>query len=92
MRIVFRARALRHLHEIEYHIGQDNPKAAARVIVRLETAINTLADHPLLAPAGTVPGTRQLTVPGSPYLVVYRVAADEITILAVLHAARRIRS
>lgn len=42
MRIVFRARALRHLREIEHHIGQDNPKAAARVIVRLESAINTL--------------------------------------------------
>ncbi|MDI4657964.1 type II toxin-antitoxin system RelE/ParE family toxin [Xanthobacter autotrophicus] len=92
MRIVFRARALRHLREIEHHIGQDNPKAAARVIGRLETAINTLADHPFSAPAGMVPGTRQLTLPGSPYLVVYRVAGDEITILAVLHAARRIRS
>ena len=92
MRIVFRARALRHLREIEHHIGQDNPKAAARVIVRLETAINTLADHSFSAPAGTVRGTRRLTVSGSPYLVVYRVGDDEVTILAVLHAVRHIRS
>ncbi|WP_394099661.1 type II toxin-antitoxin system RelE/ParE family toxin [Xanthobacter versatilis] len=46
MRIVFRARALRYLREIDHHIGQDNPKAAARVIVRLETAINTLPTIP----------------------------------------------
>ncbi|WP_394091148.1 type II toxin-antitoxin system RelE/ParE family toxin [Xanthobacter autotrophicus] len=46
----------------------------------------------LFGPVGTVRGTRQLTVSGSPYLVVYRVGDDEVTILAVLHAARQIRS
>ncbi|MBN8918542.1 MAG: type II toxin-antitoxin system RelE/ParE family toxin [Rhizobiales bacterium] len=45
-----------------------------------------------VGPGGTVPGTRQLAIADTPYLVIYRVDADGITILAVLHAARRARS
>ncbi|WP_394083477.1 type II toxin-antitoxin system RelE/ParE family toxin [Xanthobacter aminoxidans] len=63
-----------------------------RLVARIERAILNLADHPLSAPAGIVPGTRQLAIADTPYLVIYRVDADGITILAVLHAARRARS
>lgn len=61
-------------------------------MVRIERAIADLADHPLSAPSGTLPGTRQLALAGTPYLVIYRVDADGITVLAVLHAARHMPS
>jgi plasmid stabilization system protein ParE len=38
---------------------------------------------------GRVPGTRELVVAGTPYVVAYRVAASQIDVLAVIHAARR---
>ena len=37
---------------------------------------------------GKVPGTRDLVVTGTPYLVVYEVTSDWISILRVLRAAR----
>ncbi len=92
MKITFRARALGHLRQIERYVAADSPAAAGRLVARIERAILNLADHPLSAPAGVVPGTRQRAIDDTPYLVIYRVDTDGITILAVLHAARRVRS
>lgn len=92
MKVTFRARALGHLRQIERYVAADSPAAAGRLIARIERAILNLVDHPLSAPVGVVPGTRQLAIADTPYLVIYRVDGDGITILAVLHAARRLRS
>lgn len=92
MKVTFRARALGHLRQIERYVAADTPAAAGRLVARIERAILNLADHPLSAPAGVVPGTRQRAIADTPYLVIYRVDTDGITILAVLHAAPRARS
>ncbi len=39
--------------------------------------------------AGRVPGTRELLIPGTPYIIPYRVRAGAVEILRVFHAARR---
>jgi toxin ParE1/3/4 len=38
---------------------------------------------------GRVPGTRELVVAGTPYIVAYRVTASRVDVLAIIHAARR---
>jgi toxin ParE1/3/4 len=38
---------------------------------------------------GRVPKTRELVIAGSPYFVPYRVAGDTISILRIIHGARR---
>lgn len=43
------------------------------------------AEHPYLFPSGRVPGTREIVAHPN-YIVVYRVAADRIEVLTVLHA------
>ena len=37
---------------------------------------------------GRVAGTRELTIPGTPFVVAYRIEKNGMRILAVLHAAR----
>jgi toxin ParE1/3/4 len=37
---------------------------------------------------GRVAGTREPVIPGTPFLVAYRIEKNEVRILAVLHAAR----
>lgn len=89
MQVRWLSRALRNLGEEADHIAQDDPAAAARMVVLIEDAVALLADHPGLGRPGRVPGTRELVVPGTPYLVPYRVRGQHVDILRVFHGRRR---
>jgi toxin ParE1/3/4 len=39
--------------------------------------------------AGRVPGTRELVIAGTPFIIPYRVAENTIQILRVLHGKRK---
>jgi toxin ParE1/3/4 len=80
--------AVDDLEEIADYISQDNPEAARRIVRRLWTAINSLADQPEIGRPGRVHGTRELVVTNTPFVVPYRVIGSEIEILRVLHGAR----
>lgn len=88
MSLRFTRRALRHLDQVRGHIAPHDPAAANRVIARIRSSIEGLERHPLRGRVGRVAGTRELVVPGTPYVVPYRVAGDAIEVLAVLHGAR----
>lgn len=81
--------ALRNLKEEAEYIAQDDPQAAIRTVMLVEDAVTLLAQHPALGRAGRVPGTRELVVPETPYIIPYRVHAKRIEILRVFHGARR---
>ena len=63
--------------------------AAGRMVERIEEAVAGLSSHPELGRPGRVPQTRELIVPGTPYIVPYRIQGDVVEILTVLNAARR---
>jgi len=42
-----------------------------------------------LSGVGEIKGTRELVIPGTPYIVAYRVIDDQIEILFVQHGARK---
>lgn len=63
--------------------------AARRVVERIQEAVEHLASQPSLGRQGRVPGTRELIVPGTPFIIPYRLKEETIEILDVLHAARR---
>lgn len=74
--------------EAEY-IARDNPNATAKVISAIEDAVQLLSDYPSLGRPGRVHGTRELVVPGTPYIIPYRVRGNKIEILRVFHGARK---
>lgn len=83
-------RAIRHLGEIVSYISSENPSAAIRVAERILSLTETiLPEHPQTGRPGRVQGTRELVVSQTPYIVAYRVTGDEITIVAVIHGARK---
>ncbi|MDR6293700.1 MULTISPECIES: type II toxin-antitoxin system RelE/ParE family toxin [Inquilinus] len=88
MRLVFAEPAERDLDSIIDYIALDNPAAAERVYRAIVAATERLARFPEIGRAGRLPDTRELTVTGLPYLVVYQASADVVTILAVFHGAR----
>ncbi len=81
--------ALRNLDEQTAYIANDNPEAALRIVARVRDAIERLARHPSLGRPGRVPGTRELVVSGTPYVIPYRVRGGQVEILRVLHGAQR---
>ena len=89
MRVRWLRRALINLDDEAEYIARDNPGAAARIVDRIATSVDRLATHPASGRPGRVPGTRELVVTGTPYIVPYRVRGDTVEILRVFHAARK---
>ena len=77
-----------HLIEIRRYIAEDPPGAAEQVAERILETVTYLRDHPEIGRAGRIPGTRELVIPGLPYIVPYRVKGNEIEILGVLHTGQ----
>jgi toxin ParE1/3/4 len=88
MRVRWLNLALDDLDEIAEYIYRDNPDAARRIVRRLWKAARILSGQPEMGRPGRVPGTRELVVIKTPFVVPYRVVGSEIQILRVLHGAR----
>jgi toxin ParE1/3/4 len=88
MRLVYAEPAERDLDSIIAYIALDDPAAAERVYRKIIETAAKLADFPDMGRVGRLPDTREFTVTGLPYLIVYQVAADTVTVVAVFHGAR----
>ncbi len=80
--------AARDLEGIVDYIALDNPVAAENVYRGIVHAAEKLPEFPALGRPGRHPETRELSVPDLPYLIVYEVSAEAVTILAVFHTSR----
>jgi len=89
VRITWTEPAARALERIQDYIARDNRHAAFEVAQRVRHAVTQLADHPKLGRSGRVRGTLELVIPGTPYIVPYRIKNKEVQILSVFHAARK---
>jgi toxin ParE1/3/4 len=87
--IVWSPRAVQHLAHLRAYIARDNPKAANRIAGNLLEAVERLAELPNLGRPGRVAGTRELVVPGTPYVIPYRLRADRLEVVAVFHARQK---
>jgi addiction module RelE/StbE family toxin len=81
--------ALRNLDHHASYIAKDNPDAARSAVERMQAAVGQLGQFPNMGRIGRVPGTRELIVGGTPWIIVYRVRADAVEIIRVLHGAQK---
>lgn len=88
MRLVFAEPAERDLKDIVDYIALDNPGAAESVYRAIIAATERLSKFPKIGRFGRLPGTREFSVAALPYIIVYEVSEDVMTILAVFHTAR----
>ena len=90
MNIVWSPEAIEDLASLRVYIAEDDPAAARRVVLHIiQNVEQLLPDNPPTVRAGRVPGTRELIIPRTPYIVPYRIQQPTIQILRVYHAARR---
>ena len=90
MQIRWLRTALANLDEEAEYIAQDDPHAARLVVTRILDAVSMLGDQPSLGRPGRVPGTRELVVLDTRYVVPYRVRGKVVEILRVFHTSRRL--
>jgi len=90
MNIVWSPEAIEDLISLRTYIAEDNPAAAQQIVLRiLHDVEDPLPDHPHMGRPGRVPGTRELVIPRTPYIVPYRIRGQSLQILRVYHSARR---
>ncbi len=90
MKVIYHKGALGDLNSIFAYIAKDDPKAAARVIDRIRQVGDLLATSPFLGRPGRR-GARFLSIGGLPYVIIYRVVAESVRIVAIFHTARNRR-
>ncbi len=88
MKVRWTLPAANQLREIFEYIAAGNLGAAGRMVRRIHNSIEQTAKMPNAGRIGRVAGTREVVVPGTNYLVAYRVVEDAIQILAIMHGAR----
>lgn len=89
LEIVWSPLARARLQAIRAFVAKDKPDAAARLATRIVAVVEALRNHPYLGRAGAEPGIRELVIGGTPYIVLYRVRGNRITITTIWHAAQR---
>lgn len=87
--IVWSALARIRLRELRAYVARDKPEAAERLATRIVAVVEALRNHPRLGRVGAEPGIRELVIGSTPYIVLYRVQDQRITISTIWHAAQR---
>ena len=73
MQIKWLRKALANLDEEAEYISRDNPAMSRKIVQQIHEAVSLLSKNPSLGLPGRIFGTRELVVPGTRYLVPYRV-------------------
>lgn len=90
MDVVYTPTALNDLESLFAYIGRNNLVAAKKMVAIIREAVELrLVEFPEMGRAGRVGGTRELSVAGTPYFMVYRYEKNNIEVVAVIHSRRR---
>ena len=88
MRVFWTQNAIDHLVNIYEHIALNSPTYANRMVDRITHRSEQIADQPLSGrkvPEYQSEDIRELIE--KPYRIIYRIKADQIDVLAVIHSA-----
>ena len=82
--------SIHDLIALRTHIADHDPAAAKGVALHILYCVEyLLSKNPKLGAPGRVPGTRELVIPKTPYIVPYRMRGTKIEIARVYHTYRR---
>ena len=89
MKIRLTLRASDQLLSAYDYLQTANEAAAVSRMTSIFEAIDLLERYPMAGRQGRLPGTREMVVPRTPFIVAYTIADNEVQILAVLHTSQR---
>ena len=89
LRIRWLKKALKNLEDAYNYLCLDSPSAAQRFVEEVHEQTKLLITTPAMGRPGRVTGTRELVVAHFPYVIPYRLRAEEIQILRVFNTNRK---
>ena len=89
MQVRWTLNALENLNNAVEYIAADNPKASTEVAQRIWDASQMLARQPGIGRPGRVVETRELVIPGLPYILPYVEKEGAVIILRVIHTSMK---
>ena len=89
MQIKWLRTALKNLDQEAEYIAKDDPQSARLVVQRIQQTVAFLASNPGTGHPGRLPGTHELIIPKTRYIIPYRVRPrlDRLEILRVFHTS-----
>ena len=81
--------ATRHLDQAHDYITLSNSEVAARITMHIANSVQQLATFPISGRPGRGPGTRELVISNSPFVVAYSIEKEHIVILAIYQGAQQ---
>jgi toxin ParE1/3/4 len=90
-RIDWSAAARRDFRDLVEWLSDRNAAAADDLANAIEDSIALLGQMPRMGRVGRVAGTRELIVPRTPYIVIYKLSGeqDQVIVVRVLHTSRK---
>jgi len=90
MTVIWSPEAIADLAALRAYIASDDLAAAQRVALHIIRSVETfLPNSPEMGRPGRIPGTRELVITRTPYIVPYRLVGNTIQVLRVFHSSRR---
>lgn len=83
--------ALKDLAQIRKYYRDEVPdgdEIGREIVRRIFCAPRQLKQYPLTGRPGRIPGTKELIVKDTPYIVYYEVMGDRVYLLRVIHTSR----
>jgi len=89
VRVVVAESAAADFLSITDYFGARSPSATDAMVDRILAVAQVLGSHPWIGHAGRMPGTREFVVARTPYVIVYSITGELLTILRVLHSKQQ---
>jgi toxin ParE1/3/4 len=89
VRVKWLRKALESLAAEADFVAEESPVAASHLVEAIFEATDRVGEFPDMGRPGRVPGTRELVITGTSYVVPYQVRGGSVEILRVFHAARK---
>jgi len=89
VRLIWSPEARVDLREMVLYLSERNPYAARALYERIEIFAADIVETPFIGRPGRVPGTRELIITNTPYILPYQIRSDFIEILRIYHGARK---
>jgi len=82
--------AARQLDQAHDHLALANgEEIASRFTMQIVTSVQQFSAFPMSGRRGRVPGTRELVISNTPFIVAYTIEKERIAILVIYHGAQR---